>query len=190
MGGGDKGLTLLGGRPILARVIERLCPQVGPLLLNANGDPARFAPFGLPVVADATEGFAGPLAGILAGMMWARRSAPGVRFIATVPADTPFFPRDLVARLRPVATGAHTIVVARSRGEVHPVIALFPVALLEAAAERLLASTNRSVKAWLATQTTVAVDFPDREDGGDPFFNVNTPADLAEAERAVAHLSP
>ena len=106
MGGGDKGLLPLGGRPILAHVIERLAPQVERLALNANGDPARFAAFGLPVLADSVPGHAGPLAGVLAGLDWA--AAEGAEAIVTAAADTPFFPRDLVARAAAAAAAAGT----------------------------------------------------------------------------------
>jgi molybdopterin-guanine dinucleotide biosynthesis protein A len=185
MGGGDKSLQPLGGRLLLAHVVDRLRPQVAGLVLNANGDRARFAAFGLPVVADATAVLAGPLAGLLAGMTWAREARARWPWIATMPADTPFFPADFVARLSAAITGERTIAVARSRGEIHPVAALFPTALADDIATRLASSDDRSVKAWLATQSTVAVDFPDTASGGDPFFNLNTPEDLAEAERMV-----
>ena len=99
MGGGDKGLQPLGGKPILQRILDRLAPQVNGVILNANGDPARFAAWGLPVAGDAVEGFAGPLAGVLAGLAWARDNRPEVTDIVTVPGDGPFLPRDLVARL-------------------------------------------------------------------------------------------
>lgn len=187
MGGGDKGLRLLGGRPILARVVERLSPQVGTLVLNANGDPARFAAFGLPVVADTSAERPSPLVGILAGLTWAARHAPAAKWIATMPADTPFFPTDFVVRLR-AAAGARMVATARSRGEVYPVAALIPTGLAGAVADRLRSSDNRSVKDWLGTQATVVVDFADVPGVGDPFFNVNTPDELLAAERVVRGL--
>ncbi len=185
MGGGDKGLLELGGRPILTHVIDRLAPQVGALALNANGDPARFASYGLPVVADSIQGFAGPLAGVLAGLDWA--ADQGAEAIVTAAADTPFFPRDLVARLVAACDGqAHPLVLAATpdpkRGQVrHPTFGLWPVALrddLRAA----LGGGLRKVVLWTDAHTGREVVF----DAGppDPFFNVNTPEDLTEA-RAI-----
>jgi molybdopterin-guanine dinucleotide biosynthesis protein A len=193
MGGGDKGLLELAGRPMLAHVIERLKPQVGPMVLNANGDPARFAPFGLPVVPDTVVGFAGPLAGVLAGMRWAARAAPRARAIVTVSTDAPFLPRDLVARLSgALAERPGGIALASSGGELHPVIGLWPVALaddLEAALDAGL----RKVLHWTDRHGTVPVEFPFLEIGGravDPFFNANTPAELDEARAMLADMIP
>src|SRR3977135_1207059 len=98
MGGGDKGLLELAGRPMLTHVVCRLRPQVGAMVINANGDPARFAPLELPVVPDTIGGFVGPLAGVLAGMRWSAANAPGARWIVTAPGDAPLLPSDLVAR--------------------------------------------------------------------------------------------
>ncbi|MEQ1614405.1 MAG: molybdenum cofactor guanylyltransferase MobA, partial [Hyphomicrobiaceae bacterium] len=131
-GGGDKCLRDLAGRPMLAHMIERLGPQVNRLVLNANGDPARFAAFGLPVAADTVDGFVGPLAGTLAGMRWSLVHAPSTSHIATVSTDAPFIPADLVARLwAGIATEPGRIAIARSAGELHPVIGLWPVALAD-----------------------------------------------------------
>ena len=128
MGGGDKGMRELGGKPLMLHVIERLSAQASPLAINANGDPSRFAHFGLPVIPDATADFAGPLAGILAGLRWAGQAAPDARFIVTAACDTPFFPEDLVAKFLAAADGAYpAIVLAQSAGQVHPVFG--PVAL-------------------------------------------------------------
>jgi molybdopterin-guanine dinucleotide biosynthesis protein A len=188
MGGGDKCLLPLGGRPLLAHVIERLMPAVGALVLNANGDPARFAGFGLPVVADTAPGFAGPLAGILAGMQWTIAHRPDVPAIVTAAGDTPFFPRDLVPRLVEAATGP-TIAIARSDGRVHPVFGVFPVAYANGLESFIKTSASFGVTDWLAGQRTVAVDFvADADIPLDPFFNVNTPADLAAAGGALAAL--
>ena len=182
MGGGDKGLLALGGRPILGHVIDRLGPQVGGLALNANGDAARFADYDLPVVADSVEGFAGPLAGVLAGLDWA--AGQGADSIVTAAADTPFFPRDLVARLTACASGqTHPLVLAATpdpqRGTIrHPTFGLWPVALrddLRAALEGGL----RKVVLWTDAHGGREAVFP--EGPPDPFFNVNTPEDLAEA---------
>jgi len=184
MGGGDKGLLEIGGKPMLAHVIERLKPQTVRLAINANSDPARFARFGLPVVADPIGGFVGPLGGVLAGMQWARANAPDTHWIATASTDAPFIPDNLVERLLVAVRGSPgKIALAASGGELHPVIGLWPVALaddLEAALEEGV----RKVLHWTDRHGTVAVEFPFVEIRGrkvDPFFNANTPEELAEA---------
>ncbi|MEX0318909.1 MAG: molybdenum cofactor guanylyltransferase MobA [Ruegeria sp.] len=189
MGGGDKGLLTLGGQTLLAHVIDRLGPQVAGLALNANGDPERFAGLGLPVIADSIEGFAGPLAGVLAGLDWAAEQ--GADAIVTAAADTPFFPRDLVAQLMAAAEGqTHPLVLAttprtgtelKSGGKVnrHPTFGLWPVALRD----DLRAALNdglRKVVLWTDKHGGREALFP--ADPFDPFFNVNTPEDLARAE--------
>jgi molybdopterin-guanine dinucleotide biosynthesis protein A len=185
MGGGDKCLIDFGGRPLLAHAVERLRPQVGPLLLNANGDPARFAAFGLPVTPDTVTGFRGPLAGILAGMLWARDRAPAVHYVATVATDTPFLPRDLVARLSAAVDG-NKLAIARCGGRNYPVFGLFPAGLADHLATFLTTSPNLAVMAWIDRHDGLAVDFEEPGPGGlDPFFNINTREDLAMAE-AVA----
>jgi len=179
MGGGDKCLKLLGGRAILDRVIGRLGPQVGPLVLNANGDPRRFAATGLAVVPDSVEGFAGPLAGVLAGLDWAAAQAPASRWIVTAATDVPFLPRDLVLRLlAAIETGAD-LACAASDGRSHPVIGLWPVALRDDL-RRALGEGVRKVDLWTARFRVATADFA--SDPVDPFLNVNTPEDLAEAE--------
>lgn len=185
MGGGDKCLRLLGGRPILAHVVERTRPQVEALLLNANGDPARFAAFGLPVAADTVPGFAGPLAGVLAGLEWAAAHRPGTRWVASIATDTPFFPPDLVRRLREAAEreGA-ALACAASGGRAHPVFGLWPVALAGELRRALAEEGLRKIDAWTARYPLAAVEFPVA--GVDPFFNTNRPEDLAEAERLLA----
>lgn len=191
MGGGDKGLLELGQKPMLAHVIERLRPQVGALALNANGDPARFLAFGLPVVPDTIDGFVGPLAGVLAGLLWARTNAPDARWIATTSADAPFVPVDLVNRLAAsVEARGSAIAIAQSRGELQPVIGLWPVALAEDL-DAALRSGLRKVLAWTDKHGTVPVPFEDLEVHGigvDPFFNANTPEELTEARRLMALL--
>ncbi|MGI9393157.1 MAG: molybdenum cofactor guanylyltransferase MobA [Boseongicola sp.] len=178
MGGGDKGLLPLGGTPLLTYVIERLKPQVADLALNANGDPARLKNFNLPVVPDSVGGFAGPLAGILAGLDWAE--GKGGKLLVTVAADTPFFPADLVPRLMLAAEeGDKPIVLARTTGGRHPTFGLWPVHLREDL-RTALNDGMRRVVAWTETHGTGYADFPTA--GFDPFFNVNTPEDLAEAE--------
>ena len=193
MGGGDKSLAALGGRTMLAHVLARLGPQVGALVLNANGDPARFAAYALPVVADTVGGFVGPLAGVLAGMRFAATRTPGATHIASVSADAPFLPADLVARLAAAVAGRpRAIALARSAGELHPVIGLWPVALADDL-ESALAAGVRKVLAWTDRHGTVAVDFEMLQAGAetvDPFFNANTPAELDEARRLLAVLAP
>lgn len=178
MGGGDKGLKPLGGRTILSHVIDRLSPQVAGLALNANGDPTRFAGLGLPVVADSIEGFAGPLAGVLAGMDHAAEK--GFDSIVTAAADTPFFPCDLVPCLQLAAESmTHPMVLAASAGGRQPTFGLWPVALrddLRAALDGGL----RKVVLWTDAHGGRIAEFPGSDP--DPFFNVNTPEDLAQAE--------
>lgn len=186
-GGGDKGLLMLGRQPMIARVMQRLAPQVGRLVLNVNGDPGRFAALQLPIAPDPVTGFVGPLAGVLAGMRWSLANAPEARFVATVSTDAPFIPETLVARLLAAAEdNPGGIPLAQSGGELHPVIGLWPVALagdLEAA----LAAGTRKVLAWTDRHGTIPVPFPPERVGArevDPFFNANTPEELAEA-RAI-----
>ena len=188
MGGGDKGLRPLGGRTILDHVIERLRPQVRHLVINANGDPARFAGFGLPVVADAVADFPGPLAGVLTGMEWARASAPDIADIVTMPTDTPFPPRDLVVRLvaARAAAGAD-LACAASGGQAHPVIGLWPVRLADDLRRALVEENIRKVDVWTARHRLAVADFAAAP--VDPFFNANRPDDLAEAERLLARLA-
>jgi molybdenum cofactor guanylyltransferase len=183
MGGGDKSLRRLGGRAILEHVIERARPQVAALLLNANGDPARFASFGLPVAADVVEGFAGPLAGVLTGMEWARANRPDCAWIATMATDTPFFPRDLVARLFQGIQGAD-LACASSNRRANPVFGLWPVRLADDLRRAMIEEEIRKVDVWTARYRLVEVDFP--AEPFDPFFNANRPEDLAEAERLLA----
>ena len=181
MGGGDKCLRPLAGRTILARVIERARPQVAALMLNANGDAARFAAAALPVRADVVEGFAGPLAGVLTGMAWARECVPGARWLASFASDAPFLPRDLVARLlEGLEAGRAEIACAASGGRSHPVFALWPVALMDDLRRALVEDGLRKVDAWTARYRLIEVEFACEPI--DPFFNTNRPEDLAEAE--------
>ena len=184
MGGGDKNLRLLGGKPMLAHVIERAKPQVDALVLNANGDPRRFAAFGLPIIADSVTGFAGPLAGVLAGLDWAAAHLPEAELVASFATDAPFFPRDLVRRLAvALEEGGFDLACAQSNGQAHPVFGLWPVSLREALREAL-AGGLRKVDRWTARYKLVEVEF--LVEPVDPFFNANRPEDLAEAERLVA----
>jgi molybdopterin-guanine dinucleotide biosynthesis protein A len=187
MGGGDKPLRLLAGRPIIGHVIARLRPQLSGLAINANGDPGRLAGFGLPVVEDTIPGHQGPLAGILAGLLWVRKACPGATHLLTMPGDTPFLPADLVARLdrARVRAGAQ-IAQAESGGKLHPVVSLWAVELVEPLGLALDAGVRR-VRAFQEGFPVVVESFA--VDGGDPFHNVNTPEDLAEAERLAAHLA-
>lgn len=184
MGGGDKCLRSLGGETLLARAIRRLQGQVGPMVLNANGDPARFAGYDLPVAADPVEGYAGPLAGVLAGLDWAAGQGPGIQWIATVPTDAPAFPDDLVARLvRALADDRAEIACAASDGRHHPVFGLWPVSLRGALREALVDRGVRKVDMFTAGYRLAVADWP--IDPLDPFLNVNRPEELAEAERLL-----
>lgn len=189
MGGGDKGLLDIGGKPMLAHVIERLAPQVSGMVINANGDPARFDAFGLAVVADPIAGFVGPLAGVLAGMRWAARETPAVEHIVTVSADAPFVPHDLVSRLAGAITKpGERIALAQSADGLHPVIGLWPVALADDL-ETALQAGVRKVLDWTDRHGRVSAMFGAIAVGGievDPFFNANTPDELAEARRLLA----
>lgn len=184
MGGGDKCLAALGGETLLSRAVARARPQVGPLLLNANGDPARFSGYGLPVAADVVEGFHGPLAGVLTGMDWAAEHAPAARWIATFATDAPFFPLDLVDRLLAAVEGAAAdLACARSAGRTHPVFGLWPVALAGDLRSALVDEGLRKIDAWTARHRLAEVSFPSGP--SDPFFNLNSPEDLAAAARLV-----
>jgi molybdenum cofactor guanylyltransferase len=185
MGGGDKSLKSVGGEPILARVIARVRPQVAALCLNANGDPARFAEFGLPVVADSVEGHVGPLAGVLAGLDWAAANAPECSHVASFPTDAPFLPEDLVRRLvNAVEQEEADMACAASGGREHPVVGLWPVRLREALRKAMVEEGTRKVDLWTSRYRRAIVSWPDRP--LDPFFNANSPEDLDLAERLVA----
>jgi molybdenum cofactor guanylyltransferase len=182
MGGGDKPMRQIAGRTILARVIARLKPQCDGLILNANGDPARFAAFGLPVIPDSVADFPGPLAGILASLDWAAASRPEVSWVLSVAADCPFLPRDLVARLhRARADENAQLAVAASDGQSHPVIGLWSVGLREDLRHALVVEDVRKIDRWTARYRLATVTWP--VDDLDPFFNANTVDDIAAAER-------
>lgn len=183
MGGQDKMLRGLGGESILARVIARVEPQVGILLLNANGDPERFADFGLPVVEDVVGDHAGPLAGLLTGMEWTRVNAPQCPWVLTVPTDAPFLPRDLVERLmRALEDEGAEMACASSGGRHHPVCGLWPVRLA-GELRRAMEEGVRKVDIWTARYKLAVADWP--TEPVDPFFNANRPEDMAEAERIL-----
>lgn len=189
MGGGDKSLLTLGPTSILERVMTRLARQVSPLVLNANGDPARFANTQLPIVPDSVPDFAGPLAGILAGMRWA--AAEGCTHVVSVASDTPFFPDDLVAQLSTALLekeaqepGAHAIALAHSGGYFQPVFGLWPTALADDLENALVTQEIRKVMVWVRQHALCKVSFPHYQYGDqtlDPFFNINSPEDLSAA---------
>jgi molybdenum cofactor guanylyltransferase len=193
MGVEDKALMPLGGKPMIARVIERLRPQVERIVISANGDLSRFSAFGLPVVSDVFEGFVGPLAGLHAGMQWSEENLPEARFIVSVASDTPFFPPDLVARLSEgCGRDENTVALAASTNGTHPICGLWPVKLVDPL-ERLLKSGKAGKMLDFADRfMRLNVPFEDivLPDGKtvDPFFNVNTPEHAAEAEAIVAAL--
>lgn len=185
LGGGDKGLRTVGGRTVLARLIDRLAPQVTRLVLNANDDPQRFAALGLPVVADSLPDHPGPLAGVLAALEWTAAADPAIEWVVTVPGDAPFVPRDLIARLH--AGRQHNGAVfacAASQERTHPVIALWPVSIRDELRNAVAGQGIRRVDRFTQRYGCATVDWPTTQ--VDPFFNVNTPEDLAEADRLVA----
>jgi len=180
MGGGDKPLRLLGGRPMMDHALDRLAPQVAAVILNANGDPARFAGYGHPVVADGLPDHPGPLAGILAALDWAAEHRPDLPWVVSVPGDSPFIPADLVARLHAVRQQADVpLCCARSDGQTHPPVGLWPVALRADLRAALLAG-ERKIDRWTARHGCAHADWPALP--VDPFFNANAPEDLAAAE--------
>lgn len=185
MGGGDKARIRIGGKTILERVLATMAPQCERLIINANGDPTRFADTRLPVVADTIPDFAGPLAGILAGLDWAAAHAPEIEDIASVPGDCPFLPNDLVARLAAARGRDRTpLACARSGKWRHPVVGLWPVALREDLRQALMVESLHKIEIWTARHGIAIADWP--EQPVDPFFNVNTPEDVAAAERVAA----
>jgi molybdopterin-guanine dinucleotide biosynthesis protein A len=185
MGGGDKPRKTIGGRTILERVIARLAPQCDGLILNANGDPARFASFGLPVIADTVEGFAGPLAGVLTALDWAAAHRPDVQWVLSAATDCPFLPRDLVVRLQHARVEEGTqLAVAASGDQVHPVIGLWSVALRDELRHALVVEDIRKIDHWTARYKLATVTWP--TEPLDPFFNANTVEDIVDAELLAA----
>jgi len=187
MGGGDKALIEIGGSSILDRVLSRMSPQCARIVINANGDPARFQSYGLHVIHDDVTGFIGPLAGILAGMDWAAAHAPEVRDIVSVPGDSPFLPLDLVERLKEVRKQSGKPLACAKSGEWrHPVVALWPVALRHDLRRAVTEENQRKVEVWLTQHGVAIAEWPDHP--VNPFLNVNTPEDVALAnEIAVRH---
>lgn len=187
MGGGDKSLLNLGDRTLLDQVIERASSQVDQLVLNANGDPARFAGYGLPVVADVVPDFAGPLAGILTGMHWARDNAPECQWLASFASDTPFFPADLVARLLQQAEQDNApLACAMSEGRNHPVFGLWSLSLLDELHSAVVDEEVRKIMRWTDRYKCSQVEFSIQP--FDPFFNINRPEDLQTAEQFLTQL--
>ncbi|MEZ5847222.1 MAG: molybdenum cofactor guanylyltransferase MobA [Geminicoccaceae bacterium] len=180
MGGGDKAFVAFRGRPLIAHVIERMRPQVDALVINANGDPSRFREFGLPVEADAVPGFAGPLAGILAGMRWTLAHRPGHPWLLSVPTDTPFLPADLGERLKEARdrAGAH-LACAMSADRTHPVVGLWDARLADDLERAMVEDDMRKIDLWTARFRIAHASFP--IEPVDPFYNINRPGDLAEA---------
>ena len=188
MGGGDKARIRVGGATILERVLGRLVSQCDRIIINANGEPGRFGDTGLPIVADSVPGFAGPLAGILAGFDWTAANAPGTEWLVSVPGDCPFLPSDLVTRLHAArgASGA-ALACARSGNQTHPVVGLWAVALREDLRRSLVDEDMRKIDLWTARHGVATADWPAAP--VDPFFNVNAPEDAARAE-ALARQYP
>jgi len=183
MGGGEKFLLDLAGQSLIQHVLSRLRPQVGPVVIAANCNPTLLADCAVPVVADAPPS-RGPLSGLLAGLRWATKHAPNCTHVLSVAADTPFIPRDLLARLRAGMKGSGSVAIATSAGRRHPVIGLWPASIREPLVDFLDRSASPSMMEFLGGLDWATVDFP-LENGHDPFFNVNTPADLNEARRRV-----
>lgn len=187
MGGADKPLQPLDGEPVLAHIIRRFQPQVAAVILNANGDPARFAGFGLPVAPDPLPGFAGPLAGVLAGLGWMRLHRPDLDAVITVPGDGPFLPRDLAARLLAASHGnGGGLACAASDGRTNPVVGLWPAALYDDLRRAVIEDGVRKVDAWTARHGVAVVDYASQP--VDPFFNANRREDMVEAEMLLARL--
>jgi molybdopterin-guanine dinucleotide biosynthesis protein A len=181
MGGGDKAFLKIGGKTILERALARFRPQCTGLILNANGDPKRFDGYNLPVVADDIPDFAGPLAGILAGLDWAEKNAPHIEWIASVPGDCPFLPHDLVPLLHAARIKeAKALACARSGDWRHPVAGIWPVTLRTDLRHALAEEGLHKIEVWTGRHGVAIAEWPNKPI--DPFFNVNTPEDLAKAE--------
>ena len=186
MGGGDKGLLMLGKTTIIERVIDKILPQVGSLAININGDSSRFPDYKLPIIPDSIKGYLGPLSGILAGMEWAFKN--GNRYIATVAADTPFLPDDLIKRLHAMVKSKNlNIGIAASRtlsGDdvfIHPTFGIWEVALKDDLRDAL-ANDTRKIMFWAKKFKLDYYYFETSDKLSDPFFNINTPDDLEEAK--------
>lgn len=185
MGGGDKPMRMIAGKTILDRAIARLAPQCSGLIINANGDPERFAGFGLPVIADDVADYPGPLAGILAALDWAAANRPDARWVLSAPGDCPFLPRDLVSRLEAARAAQDAeLAVAASGPQTHPVVGLWSIRLRHELRQALVVEGVRKIDRWTARYRLVTVTWP--TEPLDPFFNANTVEDIAEADRLAA----
>jgi molybdopterin-guanine dinucleotide biosynthesis protein A len=189
MGGGDKALIEVGGQTILSRVLATMAPQCAGLILNANGDPKRFASYGLPVVPDDIPDFAGPLAGILAGLDWMAANRPDLEWMVSVPGDCPFLPSDLVSRLHAARAQAGTpLACAKSGDWRHPVVGLWTVSLRADLRHALVDEDLHKIEIWTARHGIAIAEWPDRP--VDPYFNVNTPQERERANEIANNLQP
>ena len=185
MGGGDKAFIEIGAKKILDRVLARLKPSCVSVVLNANGDPQRFVPWGLPVIADSVKDFAGPLAGILAGMDWTARNYPAIEWMVSVPGDCPFLPEGLVERLHTVRLEQNKKLACAQSGDWrHPVVGLWNVRLREDLRKALVVEDLHKIEVWTARHGVAIATWPDKP--VDPFFNVNSPEDVAQADKLAA----
>lgn len=187
MGGGDKSLKTLGGLSILERIVAKIRPQVDYLMINANGDASRFASYGLPVRADVVGGHRGPLAGILTGMDWAADEHPECRHVLSFATDAPFLPDDLAERLHRAVEDGADLACAESNGRAHPVFGIWPVGLRDALRRAMVEEDMRTISSWTARYHIRHVSFD--VDPVDPFFNVNKPDNLIEAEAMLSAVS-
>ena len=186
MGGGDKCLREVAGRPLLSHVIERILPQVDHVVLNANGDPERFSEYGLPVIADVVEGNVGPLAGILTGLDWAARHVTECEWVVSVPTDAPFLPLDYVARMMAAIEDEDAeLACASTNGRTHPVAGLWALRLMLELRSALIDEDIRKIDQWTVRYRLADVEFS--SEPIDPFFNANRPEDLKAAEVILAH---
>lgn len=188
--GSPKSALMLGGLPMLTQIVERLRPQVASIAVNLNAEPTEAVPGGLPVIADTVPGFLGPLAGVLTAMRHVAATTPKAEHVVVLPTDTPFFPADLVQRLANAMTLRQQIAVAESADHMHPLFALWPVQLADDLEAWLTSDPKRRVRAFIERHPSVSVDFPlvaTTRGEFDPFFNVNTPDDLKDAEEWLSH---
>jgi molybdopterin-guanine dinucleotide biosynthesis protein A len=184
LGGGDKALRTVGSRTVLARLVDRVAPQVTRLILNANDDPRRFDDLAMPVVADGLPDHPGPLAGVLATLEWSAAFHPAIEWVVTVPGDAPFLPRDLVVRLHAGRQNGDTsFACAASQGRTHPVVGLWPVSVRDELRSAVASDGIRKIDTFTRRYSCSVVEWPTTP--VDPFFNVNTPEDLTEATRLV-----
>src|SRR5690349_21219211 len=186
MGGGDKALIEIGGAPILDRVLARLRPQCTGIILNANGDPRRFASYNLPVIPDDVPDFAGPLAGILAALDWAAANVPSIEWVLSVPGDCPFLPHALAGTLHKARIVDNKMLACAKSGDWrHPVVGLWPVSLRADLRQALVHEGLHKIEVWTARHGVAIAEWPDHP--VDPFFNVNTPEDRERANALTKH---